>query len=211
MATPLPPLAPKQDRSVATRERLLDAAVDELLASGYAGLTTSAVSSRAGVSRGAQQHHFPHKDVLIAEAMRHLAERQIAELSRVFDTAPRGRVRTAHALDAIYAAYGGPLFAATVELSLASHHEPNLEPIIREHERAVSRTMTEAASRIFTAEVRASPGFSARWATALGSARGIAMLRLLGHPKDAVDRQWASARRVLINILLEPDLSTQRA
>ncbi len=208
MATILTPIAPKQDRSVATRERLLDAAVDELLASGYAGLTTSAVSNRAGVSRGAQQHHFPHKELLIAEAIRHLAERQIAELETVFESAPRGRVRAQHALDAIYAAYSGPLFAATVELSLASHHEPSLEPIIREHERAISRTMTDAAADIFAAEVRASPGFSSRWATALGAARGIAMLRLLGHPAHAVDRQWASARRVLMGVLFESVSST---
>jgi hypothetical protein len=32
----------------------------------------------------------------------------------------------------------------------------------------------------------------------LGTARGIALLRLLGHPADVVDRQWAFARDRLL-------------
>src|SRR4051794_41791797 len=70
---------PKQARAHATRRRLLDAAVEELVEHGYAGLTTPAVARRAGVSRGAQQNHFPHKATLVAEAVRHLGRRPCAE------------------------------------------------------------------------------------------------------------------------------------
>ncbi|MFF2768616.1 TetR family transcriptional regulator, partial [Streptomyces bacillaris] len=51
--------APKQDRSRATRQRLLEAAVACLAEHGWAGSTVSVVAERAGVSRGAAQHHFP--------------------------------------------------------------------------------------------------------------------------------------------------------
>ena len=203
IATEFSPIPPKQDRSVATRRRLLDAAIDELLASGYSGLTSSAVSRRAGVSRGAQQHHFPHKDMLVAEAVQYLSSRVVDVLEEEIGAAPHGRARAQHALDAIYRSYAGPLFAASVELSLAANHEPALKPIIREHERVVSRSITAVAGGVFPAEVLARPGFGSRWATALGTARGIAMLRLLGHPADVVDAQWTFARPALLAVLLD--------
>jgi AcrR family transcriptional regulator len=47
------------------RQRLLEAATAVLRRNGYAGLRTEQVSRVAGVSRGAQQHHFPTKESLV--------------------------------------------------------------------------------------------------------------------------------------------------
>src|SRR3954452_1241581 len=95
MATPSRMVAaePKQARARATRRRLLDAAVEELLEDCYVGLSTQAVASRAGVSRGAQQNYFPHKATLVAEAVRHLAGRAHEELQERLSEVPRGRAR----------------------------------------------------------------------------------------------------------------------
>ena len=43
------------------RQRLLDATVECLVERGWSGTSTTLVSQRAGVSRGAQLHHFPTK------------------------------------------------------------------------------------------------------------------------------------------------------
>ena len=48
----------------ALRGRLLDAALECLVELGYGGTTTSVVAARAGVSRGAQLHHFPTRAAL---------------------------------------------------------------------------------------------------------------------------------------------------
>jgi len=42
-----------------TRQKLLEAALDSLAAVGYSGTSVAVVAARAGVSRGAAQHHFP--------------------------------------------------------------------------------------------------------------------------------------------------------
>jgi AcrR family transcriptional regulator len=47
------------------RQRLLEAATVVLRRNGYAGLRTEEVSRVAGVSRGAQLHHFPTKESLV--------------------------------------------------------------------------------------------------------------------------------------------------
>jgi len=67
-------------RGDATRERLLEAAVELLETGGYAAASVASISTRAGVAAGALYRHFPSKSELIAEVFRAVAERQLAEL-----------------------------------------------------------------------------------------------------------------------------------
>src|SRR5204862_5492808 len=57
------------ERSAATQALLLDATIDSLVEVGYANTTTTGIAERAGVSRGAQMHHFPSKGELVAAAV----------------------------------------------------------------------------------------------------------------------------------------------
>jgi AcrR family transcriptional regulator len=200
-ARPVPP-APQQERSVVTRRSLLDAAVAELLEVGYARLTTTAVAQRAGVSRGAQQRYFPHKDVLMAETVRHLAQRHMDSLQAIIYEAPMGRGRIQRALDGIFEQYSGALFGAVLELSLAARSEPALAAIVAEEERRIARGLQDSASHIF-GQVASAPAFSRRWTMTLATVRGVAVLRQLGHPAEAVARQWTFARRELVRLLAD--------
>ncbi len=69
------------ERSEDMRRRIIDAAIQELTDKGYSGLRTADVAIRAGVSRGAQTHHFPSKDALIVALVEHVFQRT-AELGR---------------------------------------------------------------------------------------------------------------------------------
>ena len=94
MSAPAP--ARQQDRSRATQRRLLDATVDCLVEVGWAGTTTTLVAERAGVSRGAQLHHYPTKAALVVAAVEHLVERCATRNSRPRrPTSRRCRSRTA--------------------------------------------------------------------------------------------------------------------
>jgi AcrR family transcriptional regulator len=63
------------ERSDETRRRVLDAAIEVLKQRGYAGFRIAEVANVAGVSRGAQSHHFPAKDALLLEALDHIYSR----------------------------------------------------------------------------------------------------------------------------------------
>lgn len=63
------------ERTEDTRRKILDAAVDLLASKGYAGLRTADVAEAAGVSRGAQTHHFPSKDDLVVAVVEHVFQR----------------------------------------------------------------------------------------------------------------------------------------
>src|SRR5271154_6998069 len=78
----------QQERSAAMRLRLLDAAVDCLYELGYSGTTTIEVAARAGVSRGAQLHHFPTKKRLVTVAVRPLLAKRLEEFREAFAPLP---------------------------------------------------------------------------------------------------------------------------
>jgi len=193
---------PKQARAHATRRRLLDAAVEELLERGYVGLTTPAVARRAGVSRGAQQNWFPHKSTLVSEAIRHLGVRQLDELRERVDQVPQGRARVQAGLDILYEQYSGPLFAAVVELTLAARGDADLREVVATQERSIARAMHATATAIFGEDFPTTQEAGRRWATVLSAIRGLALLKLLGHEPAGVDRQWAATRRQLLELLV---------
>jgi AcrR family transcriptional regulator len=66
---------PKQARSAATVEAILEAAAQVFERHGYAAATTNRIAARAGVSIGSLYQYFPNKDaILVALVHRHLAE-----------------------------------------------------------------------------------------------------------------------------------------
>lgn len=201
--SPRSAVEPKQARAHETLRRLLTAAVDELLEHGYAGLSTAAVARRAGVSRGAQQNYFPHKQTLVLEAVRHLGRLQRDDLEARVGEVPRGRARVQTGLDVLFEAYSGPLFATVIDLSLAARDDVALREVITAEERATARAMHETAAVIFGERFPESRDDAERWATVLSAIRGLALLKLLGRQSAAVDRQWSATRRHLLELLTD--------
>src|SRR5258708_1219257 len=74
----------QEERSAATRAALIRAAVELITDCGYAATTTALVAGRAGVSRGALQHHFKSREEMIVAVMDYLE----GELSFRVDPAP---------------------------------------------------------------------------------------------------------------------------
>ncbi|WP_158272040.1 TetR/AcrR family transcriptional regulator [Marinicauda salina] len=62
--------------SEATRLRLVEATLDCLTERGYASTSTHEVAKRAGVTRGALNHHYENKAELIADAAAHLVRQR---------------------------------------------------------------------------------------------------------------------------------------
>src|SRR5262249_49578182 len=69
------------ERTQGTRTRILDAAVEVLRKKGYAHFRTADVARAAGVSRGAQLHHFATKEKLVYATMEHVFQ-NVLETSR---------------------------------------------------------------------------------------------------------------------------------
>jgi AcrR family transcriptional regulator len=69
------------ERSEETRTRILKAAAHLIRTRGYARFRTAEVAEAAGLSRGAQLHHFPTKDALVVATLAYVFQ-QSQNLSR---------------------------------------------------------------------------------------------------------------------------------
>jgi AcrR family transcriptional regulator len=78
---------PRQQRSKATVDTILQATTRVLVKQGFDGLSTNAVASAAGVSIGSLYQYFPNKEALVLALIdRHMEEMNsaiLAELTRV--------------------------------------------------------------------------------------------------------------------------------
>jgi len=187
------------ERRAATRGALLDATIDCLVEFGYANTTTNRIVERAGVSRGAQVHHYPTKAELVAEAVRHLATRRTTELLERLKDTPAGPRRFEMVMDTMWAQHKGPLYAASIELFVAARTDAELRKRLAEVERDVTRTISKGMLDL-APDSAAKREFRDAVDLTLSAMRGLALLSFADPEKD-IDRRWAAMREPLIQRL----------
>ena len=191
----------QEERSATTRAALLDATIDALVEYGYANLTTTRVVERAGVSRGAQVHHFPTKAQLVSEAVRHLAARRVEEFLQAAPRLPSSEERrAAWILDRLWEVHTSPLFEAALELWVAARTDPELRASLTAVERDVATAVTSTGPDLFP-ELSKRPDFKTDVNAAMAAIRGLALLRFVDDP-ETVDRGWRKTKQRLMGLLV---------
>jgi AcrR family transcriptional regulator len=197
--TTAPARRSQAERSAATREALLDAAIACLVEDGYERTTTSRVAARAGLSRGAHLHHFQTRQALMAAAMEHLAERRGEHLLAAAEALPRGRERLAESLDLLWESYASPLYQAALDLWTHARTDPELRERLEPVERNLDRQTLRLARTLF-GELAERPGFDRLIEMAHATMRGLALLDTL-HPGGGRNRrQWPHCREHLVEM-----------
>ncbi|MGY6654493.1 TetR/AcrR family transcriptional regulator [Amycolatopsis sp. TRM77291] len=131
------------ERREQTRTALLDATIDCLVDLGYARTSVQEICARAGVSKGAVQHHFSAKAELMAAAVEHLTEKLRGRLAASITALPGGASGVAAAIDLLWEGYSGTLSTAATELWVAARTDPELRAAIRPVDRALGRSTLE--------------------------------------------------------------------
>ena len=141
------------ERSSLTRARLLNATIESLVEVGYAKTTTIEVGERAGLSRGAQLHHFPNKADLLVAAVEHLAEQRMRKLQK--ELRPLLKKSPGDPLtpifDLLWSSYTGPLFWAALELVVASRTDAELREKFHALEQRITGRILAAIEQLTSA------------------------------------------------------------
>lgn len=127
------------ERSAQTRTALLDATIDCLVELGHARTSMQEICARAGVSKGAAQHHFSDKAELMAAAVAHLTTKLAERNTPREGQLPPGRGRVAALVDLLWQSYSGTLATATMELWVAARTDPALRAAMRPVDKALGR------------------------------------------------------------------------
>jgi len=135
----------QEERSATTRGLLLDATIECLSELGYTGTTTTEIARRAGVSRGAQLHHFPTKAELVTTAVDHLFAKRTEEFRAAFASLPPETNKSVAAIDILWSMFNGPTFHAWLELMVAARTDPELRRSVSD----IARRFSDSVQRIF--------------------------------------------------------------
>ncbi|WP_299053574.1 TetR/AcrR family transcriptional regulator [uncultured Nocardioides sp.] len=185
---------PQAERTRAMRQRLMEATVECLVERGWSGTSTTLVSQRAGVSRGAQLHHFPSKAALVLAAVEHVASLRGEELAAAAESMPSGSGRTRAVLGMLADHVTGPVFTAALELWVAARTDPTLLEAVAPLEQRMGRQLHRTTVELLGAD-DADPAQRELVQATLDLARGLGLATTITDDSARRERvldRWAT-------------------
>ncbi|NIZ13804.1 TetR/AcrR family transcriptional regulator [Phaeobacter sp. HF9A] len=152
----------QDQRSAQTRQLLLQATIQSLMEVGYANTSTAGIAKRAGVSRGAQTHHYPGKMDLIVAATEEMFANFAAGLENLAEELRAGRLSYDAFFDAVWnGVLNGDWFYSSLEMIVAARGDEELRrhlaPLILDlhecFEATWSRTFVAVDAEVVSARV----------------------------------------------------------
>jgi AcrR family transcriptional regulator len=190
--TAAPARQPQQDRSRATRARLLESAITCLAEIGWTASTVAVVAEHAGVSRGAAQHHFPTREALFTAALEHMTRERGEQLRREVDR--RTALGTEAIVELVFELFSGPFFRAALSLWVAAASEPQLREQVVPLEARIGREIHHVVVDLLGVDERVT-GVRETVQATLDLARGLGLANLLTDDsarRARIARQWAA-------------------
>lgn len=139
---------PQQERSAATRAKVLEAAFESLLDRGYGATTVGEVQLRAGVARGTLLHHFPTRGALMAGVVEDIIERRLRVLTAPGPGADAAAASWDQVVDLIWDELQQPPFAAALELWVAARTDPDLRQALLPLQERIFSTVHRSVTRL---------------------------------------------------------------
>lgn len=194
----------QEERRTETRQKLLDATIRSLVDVGYPATTGRRVAELAGVSRGAQTHHYPQMADLISDAVEHLADRRSAEFRRRAAELRGADDQVPRLVDLLWEDFSSDLFGAVVKLWVAGADDPALRERLVPLERRLRATMRSTIAEVLD-DLGAGAALGARLDLVVNAIRGLALTETF-EPRDDRSRtdHWQAIRPLLIEVLEAP-------
>lgn len=187
--------APRQQRSRSTRAALIDAAVICIVELGWNGATVAVIAERAGVSRGAAQHHFPTREDLVTATVEYVGAQQVEQLREQAREQPDRSV--VQVVEMLLELYTGPAFRAALHMWVAASTDKSWRAVVVPLEARVGREAHRLAVELLGVD-ESRPGARELVQATLDLARGLGLATLLTDDtarRRQIAAQWANVLR----------------
>lgn len=170
----------QSERSADATARLIDATIACVHETGFAGTTTVVIARRAGLTRGALQHHFESRADLFAAVWHRIHERFL----RIFEALPGPgtpiRQRADALLGRLWSEYSSSAYLAGLEIRLGTRGDAALHARLLTGVRHFNASYAEAWHNFFADAADARQIEACR--RVVGSAlRGLALQAVIEH------------------------------
>jgi AcrR family transcriptional regulator len=192
------------ERSEQTRTRILKASADLIRARGYARFRTAEVAAAAGLSRGAQLHHFPTKDALVVatlayvfEQAQSLSRRRAASINRPHDLIEA-------VIEDAREFFFSEHFKVAIDIVLSTSTHQSVRKRITDMSRKARRPVETAWTEALSASGVPGPLAADLVALTLGVVRGMAIRTLWDNDPEWFDRLFCVWREMIKVFLSAP-------
>jgi AcrR family transcriptional regulator len=178
----------QKERSAETRALLLDVTIECLGELGYAGATAQVIAERAGLSRGAQLHHFGTKMALVTQAMEHLFERRLAEFRSGFAELPRDTSLLSASIDLLWSMVSGPAGHAYLELVIASRTDQRLNEAMVAVTKRMDEQVEKAIDDLYEPSHGSKEMLDIGWTALFSLMEGVALEKIVRPDDQRLDQ-----------------------
>jgi AcrR family transcriptional regulator len=186
-----PPRRTQKERRETTRRLLIDAAVDRICALGFGGATLELITERAGVTRGAVQHHFRNRDALLLAVVGELND----QLKALFETSQFADKPLQERLSAICEQLWGIVssrrFVAAVQIQLGTVTDPNVSPRVLKIMIEIERELDNQWVELFARDGIGVDRVIVARHLAQAALRGLAIKRIYHKRRDSANEERA--------------------
>lgn len=142
----------QQERTAETTESLLKATIDLLHDRGFYRMSTVEIAERAGVSRGALNHHFASKEEIVVSAIRHQLRDSTARLHGMALAIREDGGSTDRIVDFIWSLMTDRLYYVTMEYMPEARHNDDFKKkivvVVKEFHEGLNAVWAELANQI---------------------------------------------------------------
>jgi AcrR family transcriptional regulator len=197
------------ERSEETRTRILKAAANLIRKRGYARFRTAEVAAEAGLSRGAQLHHFPTKDSLVVATLEHVFEQAQVLSRRRAAAVNRPRDLIEAVIDDAREFFFSEHFMVAIDIVLSTSTDQSVRKQILDISRKARRPVETAWTEALAANGVSGQLASDIVALTLSLVRGMALRTLWDNDPKWFDELFALWRQ-MIKVFLSDRQSRSR-
>ena len=189
----------QEERSAETKSKLVNATIECIMRVGWHNTSLSMIVAEAGLTRGAQAHHFPQKSQLYAATMTFVIESFIVqmrdEISRESDSAKKLGTLT----DIIWRIiFDGPFMVCWMELVTAARTDEELRKTLEPIDSQMMETVRSIVREIAVENNHPDPELTTDTLNLLSDAmRGMAMQKVLSPTYFNAEKNY----RLLVGIV----------
>jgi AcrR family transcriptional regulator len=198
--------AGRREVDVATRERMLEAAVASILERGFYRASSNEIARRAGVTWGVIQHHFGTREALLLAVLEDGANRFVDLVAGAAIDGATATARIDQLLELLAEHYGTPRYLAYLQILLNMDHDPQTSSEVRHTMRSVAERSNQHMRRLIGEALDPVGGDPDLTATVFLALRGFALsqqlLGTMGYDGvDAKKTRVEEQRRLLAHII----------
>jgi AcrR family transcriptional regulator len=198
------------ERSEETRLRILKAAAKLIRQRGYARFRTAEVAEHAGLSRGAQLHHFPTKDALVVATLEFVFEQAQALSRKRASSVDRPRDLIEAVIEDAREFFFSEHFMVAIDIVLSTSTNKSVRKQILEISRKARRPVESAWTEALAASGVSGPLASDIVALTLSLVRGMALRTLWDNDPKWFDELFSLWRK-MIKVFLSDRQPSSRA